>query len=158
LDIEWEKNQIHVRRRWSRGKIGKPKSKASKAPVAMHPILAAILQTWRKKSPYAKPEDWVFPSMKLGGAQPRTATTMVSDYIRPTAVRLGIIPKDCPRFGFHNLRHSLATFLISEGQNPDVVRRMLRQSHIDMTLHYTHMDTERINAQGRLLERMMAVQ
>jgi hypothetical protein len=35
---------------------------------------------------------------------------------------------------------------------------MLRQSHIDMTLHYTHMDAELINAQGRLLERMMAVQ
>ena len=60
---------------------------------------------------------------------------MVNDDIRPTAVRLGIIPKDCPRFGFHNLRHSLGTFPISEGQNPDVVRRMLRQSHIDMTLH-----------------------
>lgn len=80
---------------------------------------------------------------------------MVSDYIRPTAVNLGIIPKNEPRFGFHNFRHSLATFLIAEGQNPDVVRRMLRQSHIDTTLIYTHMDSERIKAQGRLLERMI---
>jgi len=79
---------------------------------------------------------------------------MVTDYIRPVAVKLGIIQKDAPRFGFHNFRHSLATFLISEGQNPDVVRRMLRQSHIDTTLIYTHMDSERIGAQGRMLERM----
>ena len=80
---------------------------------------------------------------------------MVADYIRPVAVKLGVIRKDEPRFGFHNFRHSLATFLISEGRNPDVVRRMLRQSHIDTTLIYTHMDSERIGAQGRMLERML---
>jgi len=80
---------------------------------------------------------------------------MVADYVRPVAVKLGIIRKDEPRFGFHNFRHSLATFLISEGQNPDVVRRMLRQSHIDTTLTYTHMDSERIGAQGRMLGRML---
>ena len=80
---------------------------------------------------------------------------MVADYIRPTAVRLGIISNDEPRFGFHNFRHALATFLISEGQNPEVVRRMLRHSHLDMTLSYAHMDAERIGAQGRLLERML---
>ena len=32
---------------------------------------------------------------------------------------------------------------------------MLRQSHIDTTLIYTHMDSERIGAQGRMLERML---
>jgi integrase len=155
LDIEWEKSQIRVQRAWVRGRIGPTKSKASKAPVPMHPILAAILKNWRAETPYAKDEDWVFPSLKLSGKQPRTASTMVADYLRPIAVKLGIIRKDEPRFGFHNFRHSLATFLISEGQNPDVVRRMLRQSHIDTTLIYTHMDSERIGAQGRMLKRML---
>jgi integrase len=154
-DIDWNRNQINVRRAWVRGRIGKTKSRSSRAPVPMHSILAAILENWRKETPYPKNEDWVFPSLKLRGAQPRTASTMVADYIRPIAVNLGIIPKNEPRFGFHNFRHSLATFLIAEGQNPDVVRRMLRQSHIDTTLIYTHMDSERINAQGRLLGRMM---
>jgi len=155
LDIEWEKSQIRVRRAWVRGRIGPTKSKASKAPVPMHPILAAILENWKRKSPYSGDSDWVFPSLKLNGKQPRTASTMVADYIRPAAVRLGIISKDEPRFGFHNFRHSLATFLLAEGQNPDVVRRMLRQSHIDTTLIYAHMDSERIGAQGRMLERML---
>ena len=155
LDVEWERNQISVRRAWVRGRIGPTKSKASKAPVPMHPILAAILESWRKETPYAKDEDWVFPSLKLRGKQPRTASTMVADYIRPAAVRLGIINEDEPRFGFHNFRHSLATFLISEGRNPDVVRRMLRQSQIATTLIYTHMDSERIGAQGRMLGRML---
>jgi len=153
-DIEWARSQIRVQRAWVRGRIGPTKSKASKAPVPMHRILAAILEDWRKETPYAKDDDWVFPSLKLRGKQPRTASTMVADYIRPVAIKLGIISKDAPRFGFHNFRHGLATFLISEGKSPDVVRRMLRQSHIDTTLIYTHMDSERIGAQGRLLERM----
>ena len=76
---------------------------------------------------YASNEDWVFSSIKLHGKQPRTATTMVADYIRPRAVELKIIEPDCTRFGFHNFRHSLATFLLMEGQDPDVVRQMLRQ-------------------------------
>jgi integrase len=154
-DIEWARHQIRVQRAWVRGRIGPTKSKASKAPVPMHPILAEILKNWRKQTPYGKDEDWVFPSFKLRGKQPRTASTMVADYVRPAAVKLGIINKNEPRFGFHNFRHSLATFLISEGRNPDVVRRMLRQSHIDTTLIYTHMDSQRIGAQGRLLERML---
>jgi len=33
-DIDYENSQINVRRRWIRGNIDKPKSKASKAPVA----------------------------------------------------------------------------------------------------------------------------
>jgi len=160
-DIEWKKQQIKIKRGWVRGKIGKPKSKASAAPVPLHPALAAVLDVWRKETMYGKDDDWVFPSIKLGGRQPRTASTMVADYVRPTAEKLGIITRDTPRFGWHNFRHSLATFLIGEGQNPDVVRRMLRQSHLDTTLIYTHMDSARIEAQGRMLEQMnpaMAVQ
>jgi integrase len=65
LDIEWERNQIRVRRAWVRGRIGPTKSKASKAPVPMHSILATILENWRRETPYAKDEDWVFPSFKL---------------------------------------------------------------------------------------------
>ena len=55
---------------------------------------------------------------------------------------------------FHDFRRSLATSLISEGRNPDVVRRMLRQRHIDTTLIYTQMDSQRIGAQGRMLGHM----
>ncbi|HET9283189.1 MAG TPA: site-specific integrase [Candidatus Angelobacter sp.] len=155
-DIDWKNNQIHIRRKWSRGRIGNPKSKSSKAPVPMHDMLAEVLKEWRKQTPYAKDEDWVFPSLKLGGSQPRTASTMVSDYIRPTATKLGVIDETVKRFGFHSFRHSLATFLIKEGANVDVVRKMLRHSKLDVTLAYTHMDSERIHAQGRMLSTMMA--
>jgi hypothetical protein len=37
---------------WGRFKV--PKSKASKAPVPMHPLLAGFLLAWRDKTPFAK--------------------------------------------------------------------------------------------------------
>jgi Phage integrase family len=42
------------------------------------------------------------------------------------------------RFGFHNLRHGLATWLAEPGTDPMVIPRMLRDSSKDMTMHYIH--------------------
>ncbi len=60
------------------------------------------------------------------------------------------------RFGFHNLRHSLASFLLAQGEHPTVVQTMLRHASLPMTMHYAHMDAERIAAQGKMLERMVS--
>ncbi|MBZ5616549.1 MAG: site-specific integrase [Acidobacteriia bacterium] len=46
-DIDDENSQINVRRRWIRGNVDKPKSKASKAPVAMARLLAEWLRAWK---------------------------------------------------------------------------------------------------------------
>src|ERR1700691_1151223 len=59
------------------------------------------------------------------------------------------------RFGFHNFRHSLATFLIEKGHDPLVVQRMLRHSHVDMTMHYTHNSHKRREAQADFIERFL---
>ena len=42
------------------------------------------------------------------------------------------------RFGFHSLRHGLATWLAEQGTDPVVIQRMLRHSSKDMTMHYVH--------------------
>jgi integrase len=80
---------------------------------------------------------------------------IVQDYIRPAAVAAGVIPEDCPRFGFHNLRYGLSTFLIDNGQDPVVVQRMIRQSHVDMTMHYVHNSHKARNAQAQFIERFL---
>jgi len=63
-DIDWKGNCIHIRRRWIRGDVNKPKSKASKAPVAMTRVLAAFLLAWRRETKYGKGTDWVFASAR----------------------------------------------------------------------------------------------
>lgn len=98
-------------------------------------LLLDVLAAWRQKTTYADDNDFVFPSEKLGGEQPRSASQLVEDYIRPAAIAAGVIRIEngvtydrdgevVKRFGFHNLgRHSLATFLMDEQENPAVVRQ-----------------------------------
>jgi integrase len=154
-DVDWKKLKINIRRDWVDGELGRPKSRASKAPVEMHETLAALLQAWRQETPYSKDSDFLFPSFKLHGKQPRLGSMIVQDYIRPAAVVAGVIPESCPRFGFHNLRHGLSTFLIENGHDPVVVQRMLRQSNVDMTMHYTHNSRKAREAQGQFIERFL---
>jgi len=111
-DVDWERGQINIRRGWSKGKETPGKNEGSMTQVVMHPVLAQCLQDWRKDSMYSKDGDWIFASSKAKGRIPRTASICAQDYLRPAAVKAGVIPEGYRgRFGWHNLRHSLATFL-----------------------------------------------
>jgi integrase len=59
-DVDWEGKCIHIRRRWIRGDVHKPKTTVSKSAVAMSEVLAAYLLAWRKETMYAKEKDWIF--------------------------------------------------------------------------------------------------
>ncbi len=154
-DIDWSKGKIHIRRDWVDGEIGEPKSRASKAAVEMHPALAAVLEEWRSETVYGTETDFVFPSYRRKGKQPRLGCAIAQKYIRPAAVQAGIIDESCPRFGFHNLRHGLSTFLIEHGTDPVVVQRILRQSNVTMTMHYFHAAKKARAAQGEFLEKFL---
>jgi len=112
-DIIWNKNQIMIDRRWTAACIDKPKTKASKAPVALTEQLAWFLRQWRCMTPYAQDEDWVFPSFKMHGKIPMCAGIFVTDYLRPAALAAGVQIADGQRFGLHSLRSSMATWMIS---------------------------------------------
>jgi integrase len=60
------------------------------------------------------------------------------------------------RFGFHNLRHSLASFLVDAKCDPKTVQDMLRHADVKVTLGlYSHSKMERhVEAQGMMLEQM----
>jgi len=49
----------------------------------MHPVLAGFLMTCRERTPYAKDDDYVFPSVRLKGKKPLSASIMVQKYLRP---------------------------------------------------------------------------
>jgi len=61
-DIDFAIQQIQVRRAWVHGRLWEPKTKASRAPVPLHPLLANSLHDWQRATPYAQPSDWVFPA------------------------------------------------------------------------------------------------
>ena len=157
-DVNFDDSLIHVRRTWTCGRIGAPKSKASQAPVPMHPLLAEFMQAWRTQTLYPQSENWVFPSLKLRGRKPRAANMLVEDYLRPAAVKAGVIAEGDPcRFGFHNLRHSLASFLVRSKTDPKTVQALLRHSDVKTTLQlYAHsVSADRMTAQGEMLQAIL---
>jgi integrase len=153
-DVDFANQLIHVRRTWVHGQLGSPKTKASKAPVPMHPLLAESMKKWGAESPFSQPDNWVFPSFRLKGKKPRCANMLVEDYLRPAAVKARVLAEDDPhRFGFHNLRHTLASYLVRTKTDPKTVQTLLRHANVKTTLQlYAHSVSEdRLAAQGQAL-------
>jgi integrase len=85
---------------------------------------------------------------------------LVSDHLRPAAVKAGVIAEDWDgRFGFHNLRHSLASYLVRTKTDPKTVQALLRHSDVKTTLQlYSHSVSEdRMTAQGAMLQAILGV-
>jgi integrase len=107
---------------------------------------------------------------------------IVADYLYPAAVKAGVLTvqkttarnkkgekvvklayfdrkgKLVTRFGFHNFRHSLSSFLTTKKKtDPKTAQRMLRQSDPTLTLRrYTQTDMdELLAAQGMVLEAIL---
>lgn len=154
-DLDWERQQIKVQRRWVAKTIGEPKTKASRAAVPLHSLLADFLRGWQQETMYASPSDWVFPSLKLRGKQPLTGSTL-SKSLREPALKAGIPLAKGQRFGFHNLRHSLASFLVNIKTDVKTVQSLLRHAHSKTTLDiYSHaMDGSKLAAQAEVLNAM----
>jgi len=86
---------------------------------------------------------------------------LVEDYVRPAAIAAGVLEvrdgleyydgEPVERFGFHNLRHGLATWLAENGTSPEVIARMLRWSKTDMMVHYVHAQKAARDAQERYI-------
>ena len=77
----------------------------------------------------------MFASKRLKGKQPRVAYMLVEDYLRPAALKMGVLKQgEKVRFGFHNLRHSLASFLVRNGTDVKTVQKMIRHSDVSTTL------------------------
>ena len=135
MDLNFDDLVMHVRRAYVWGRFKAPKSKTSKAPVPMHPVLAGFLLAWREKTAYSGDGDFVFPSTRLTGMKPLSASILVQKYLRPAAVKAGIIEDGHKvRFGFHNFRHSLASALVKMKVDPKTVQEFLRQAHVTTTL------------------------
>ena len=153
-DIDWSRNQIQIRRGWSKGRETGGKTKLSMTQVAMHPALAEALQQWRGESRYSRDSDWVFASDRAKGKKPRSAGVAGQDYLRPAAVKAGVIPADFKgRFGWHNLRHSLATFFAGNEVTLPVIQAALRHAKPTTTAKYTHrVNAVQLKAQSMFLE------
>jgi integrase len=149
-DLDYERQMIHLRRVWVGSDIVEQlKMDGSAAPVPLGDLLADALRIWNQNSPYTKSDDWVFPSMKRKGKTPLSASIMAADKIRPAASKAGIRLVPGQRSGFHNFRHSLATFLVSRGKDVKTIQGLLRHAKVTTTLdlYSQSIDAAKLEAQ-----------
>ncbi len=153
-DVDWLNGQININRAWSKGKATPGKTTGSMSQVVMHPALANALGAWRRESCYSGEDNWVFASKTAKGKVPRSASSAGQDYLRPAAMKAGVIPEGYRgRFGWHNLRHSLATFFAANEVNLPVIQSMLRHSRPSTTAIYMHrVNAAQLTAQAKFLE------
>jgi integrase len=149
-DLDYERQTIHLRRVWvGNDVVDHLKTDGSAAPVPLGELLADGLRGWHQQTLYAKPEDWIFPSTKLKGITPLSASMITVAKIRPAATKVGIRLEPGQRFGFHNFRHSLATFLIGRGKDVKTVQGLLRHAKVTTTLdlYSQSIDAAKLEAQ-----------
>jgi integrase len=155
-DILWEERKIRIVKSWKKtGVDGSTKTPSSERDVPMGRVLTHYLREWHKQTPYAKPTDFVFPSIKESGRVPICASVFCADHLRPAAKAAGVTIPDGHRWGLHNLRHSLSNWLVNKAkENPKTVQGILGHARIQTTLDlYTEEDLdEMIAAQEKILD------
>jgi len=156
-DVDYQNKQIALRRVWVNDRVVEHlKTEDSAAPVPLTDVLAQCLLAWHAETVYAQPSDWVFASKKNKGRTPRSGSILAADYLRPAARAAGVKLAPGQRFGFHNLRHSLATYLVNKGMDVKTVQALLRHSNVTTTLGlYAHSVTATmLKAQETMLQAM----
>lgn len=74
--------------------------------------------------------------------------------MRLAAVKAGVIPEDYRgRFGWHNLRHSLATYLAGQETSLPLIQSIMRHANMATTKIYMHrVNSAQMAAQEKFLE------
>lgn len=76
--ILWNRAMIAIRQSYVHSHLQPgAKTKLSRSRVEVPQLALDVLAEWRRERPYAGDDDFVFPSLKLRGRKPRTASMIV---------------------------------------------------------------------------------
>ena len=118
---------------------GASEDRRLRGPCALTDLLADCLRNWHRETMYGRPTDWIFASTRSKGKKPRSSSVLTWDHLRPAAIAAGVKLKKGQRFGFHNFRHGLASWLVNQGTDVKTVQGLLRHSNVSTTLGlYAH--------------------
>ncbi len=129
-DIDFENLLICIKRSIFAGIIGKCKTQNSNKPLPLADYVARELKTWREKSQYSAPEDFVFASPAQEGKLPLSPNYLLQKIIRPAATRAQILK----RITWHTFRHTFSTLLIANGEDIKVVQELMRHGTARITV------------------------
>ena len=113
-DVDLGRALLHVRRSYVDGVEGPPKTESSRRPLPLPPQVIDALNAWKAISKYTKQDQWVFASDFHFGNQPLWPGTLWRRNVVPAIEAAGISK---PKLGWHTLRRSYASLLLSSGVN-----------------------------------------
>jgi integrase len=126
-DIDWEKLTVLVQRSVVGGKVYETKTEASLKPLPIDPELAEAILMFEQQAVYVAPTDYVFAG---DSGKPRWQGVMLTDHIKPAAVRAGI-----GKVGWHTFRHTFSSIVHDAGTNMAVQKELLRHADISTTMN-----------------------
>ena len=135
-DIDFNKNTLSLRRQFLDGEISPLKTEASKATIPIWPRLTKMLKEWRLQ---CKSFKWVFQGK---GGKPYSPESWASK--RWSRIRKEYNLQEDLRF--HDLRHTFASIMFSEGVAVGDVQKLLRHSSYRTTVDiYRHLLPDQLN-------------
>ncbi len=130
-DVDWNSRQIYVRRSYTGGRFYDPKTKYSRRKVDMPDALALELKKWKLRCPKGE-LDLVFPTSDGTSEHP---SNMLRRGFFPALRRAGL-----RKIRFHDLRHTYASLLIANKEEPKRIQTLLGHSSIKITFDvYGHL-------------------
>jgi integrase len=135
-DIDFTKKQISINRTFNMGRFFTPKTKGSIRRIDLAPMLVKDLAAWKLKSG-GQDDGLVFPN-EAEEPGPMNYSNMMNRYFFK-----GLKKAEIPRIRFHDLRHTYASLLLSQGENVKYVQTQLGHSSPTVTLNvYSHLMKE----------------
>lgn len=129
--MDWKSGQFHVRRTYKEGQFQKPKTRTSYRRLTLPTFLLNELKVWRLAYPISQ-YDLVFPNLD---GQPMSHANLLQRGFYPALRRAGL-----RRIRFHDLRHTFASLMISNGEDVVRVSRLMGHANAAITLNiYSHM-------------------
>jgi integrase len=130
-DIDWLTSQIHVKRTFNHGAFMEPKTERSRRKIDLAPELIHELKIWKLACPKGELE-LVFPTEN---GTTWDASNMVRRNFLPALRRAGL-----PKIRFHDLRHTYASLLVDQGENPKYIQSQMGHYSINVTMDiYGHL-------------------
>jgi integrase len=127
-DVDWSAGVVRVRRSFSRGQLGTPKSRRSSRAVPLADRVAAELERLFQRSPFQGDADLVF-------ANPQTGAPYDASRLRKRFKR-AIVIAGIRDVRFHDLRHTFGTRMAASGAPLRALMEWMGHRDLATTLVY----------------------
>jgi len=153
-DLIWDDLTLLVRRGIVDAVVSDVKTEYSRTGMPLDPALAEVLLQWRRRTEFAKPEDWIFASPFKAGTMP-WQPWRVQQHIAPAAERCGI-----GHIGWHTFRHTFRSLLDETGAPLKVQQELMRHADMrtTMNIYGRAMDKSKREAHGKIVRLVLASQ